>query len=840
MSLAGWGDPVRSGPAQFLEAVLAATSQGVALVGPAGEALRVNRAAEAILGLPGDQLAKALSPGDRAALFRPERLDGTPLPLMEMPTWLALQGERPRGLELRLHRPDGTVVRILASAAPVPGPDGTVAGAIITFSDVTAERSAEEKLRASEEEARGRAAMLEAVLDTIADGVIIYDSEGRTLRSSPSADSILGIPEDQRREPLAERLGRQYEVRDENGTLLRPDDMVAVRAAVHGEAVTGAMYSVRTGDAPPRWLNFSGKPLTVAGRHAGGVVSFTDLTRNKQAELELAAVTRLYAVLSRVNETIVRVRDAQALYERVCRIIVQEGGFPLAWVGRIQGRRLAPVAHWGPAAAYLDELRVEIDGEMGQGPAGTAFREDRTVVEGGFGTAPAPRPWRAAALRHGLRAAAAFPIRQGGRPVGAFIVYAASRGFFTPRQVALLESLAADLSFAVDALEQERLRASAEQELHRANVSLRNADRRKDEFLGMLSHELRNPLAPILNAARILAKADPGGPQALSARAILDRQVTHMARLVDDLLDVTRIARGRIEVRRERCDLTALVARAAEDFRALLADPAVAFRLELPARPLWAEVDPVRISQVIGNLLHNAAKFTGPGGTVTLELAGTGAGAEIRVRDTGVGIDPALMADLFEPFVQGQRSMARGEGGLGLGLALVKAIAELHGGSVAARSPGSGRGAEFTVRLPLAEPEPAGPGSAQARVQEGPAQAGRRRVLVVDDNRDAADSLAMLLRLGGFRTAVAYDGPGALDAVRADPPDFVLCDLGMPGMDGFQVAREIRAGGAAGPRLVALSGYAQPEDVARALAAGFDAHLAKPPDPDALARQLAE
>lgn len=828
-------------PASLLESVLASMSQGVVVLGPSGEILRVNRAAEAILGLSEDQLAQARRPGDRAALVRLENLDGAPAPFTDLPSWRALQGETPQGVEMRVHRPDGAVVRIQAGAAPVLAADGSVAGAVATFTDVTGQRRAEQKLRDCEEEARGRAALLEAVLDTIADGVIVYDQAGRTVRSTPAADSILGIPAEQRRAPLDQRVREQYEILREDGRPLEPEELVAVRAAVRGEAVPGELLQVRPGGAPQRWLNISGKPLVVGGRHVGGVISMTDLTRHKQAELELAAINRLYAVLSRVNETIVRIRDEQALYERVCRIVAQEGGFPLVWVGRAEGRRVVPAASWGPADGCLEALRAEADGPMGQDPAGTAVREDRRVVEDDLGSTPAGGLRWEAALRAGLRAVAAFPVRRGGRPIGAILFYANRPGTFTARQVSLLESLAANLSFALDALEQERLRTAAEQELRRANASLREADRRKDEFLGMLSHELRNPLAPILNAVRILAQAAPGSGPALEARGTLERQAGHMARLVGDLLDMTRIARGRIDLCRERIDLGQLTARAAQDFRALVADPAVRFQVELPDRPLWADADPTRITQVIGNLLHNAAKFTGPGGTVSLALApeavpGTeeapGVGV-LRVRDTGAGIDPGLLPDIFDPFIQGQRALDRNGGGLGLGLTLVKAIAGLHGGTVEARSPGRGQGAEFIVRLPLAAaPEP-------AVAVPGP-PAGHRTVLVVDDNRDAADSMALLLRLEGHQATVAYDGPGALDAVRREPPDLVLCDLGLPGMDGFQVARALRAGGSRCPRLVALSGYAQPEDVQRALAAGFDAHIAKPPDPAAIARLLAE
>jgi PAS domain S-box-containing protein len=676
--------------------------------------------------------------------------------------------------------------------------------------------------------------LLEAVLDTIADGVIVYDLEGRTVRSSPAADGILGIPVEERQVPVGERVMRQYEILTEDGRPQGREEMVAVRAAVHGETVPGALYSVRSGDAPPRWLNISGKPLFVNGRHAGGVISMTDMTERKRAEMELTVITRLYAVLSLVNEAIVRIRDEGSLCREVCRIVSEEGGFPLVWVGMVTERQVAVAASWGPATGYLGDVQVEVRGELGQGPTGTCIRENRPVVNDDFATNPATWPWRDATRAHGLRASAAFPLHRRGAAIGAITFYAGRPGFFTARQVALIEALCADVSFALDAMEQERLRSAAELELRQANESLRDADRRKDEFLGMLSHELRNPLAPIRNSIHLLRHATPDREQTNQALGIIERQAGHMARIVDDLLDVTRIAHGKIELRRSRIDLREIVDRAGEDFRGLWPDHAVRFEVVLPEGKLWADADPTRITQVIGNLLHNAAKFTRQGDRVTLSLAAADGRAEIRVRDTGSGIDPELLPRIFDPFVQGQRSLARTKGGLGLGLALVQGITRLHGGTVHAGSPGLGQGAEFTVRLPLAVPA-ADP--RQGAAGDGPPE-GSLRVLVVDDNKDAAWTLGLLLRLAGHTVDVAHDGPSALALARGNPPDAVLCDLGLPGMDGFEVARTLRAEGPKGLRLIAVSGYALPEDIQRALAAGFDSHMAKPPNPEEIMRRL--
>jgi CheY-like chemotaxis protein len=268
----------------------------------------------------------------------------------------------------------------------------------------------------------------------------------------------------------------------------------------------------------------------------------------------------------------------------------------------------------------------------------------------------------------------------------------------------------------------------------------------------------------------------------------------------------------------------------------MIQDHAVGFEVVLPAGKLWADADPTRITQVIGNLLNNAAKFTREGDRVIFSLSALGGEAEISVRDTGSGIEPALLPEIFDLFVQGNRTLARSEGGLGLGLALVKGLTELHGGTARAESSGKGQGAKFTIRLPLANfPEDQGHSAVAEALPDD-----TLRVLVVDDNKDAADTMSMMLKLAGHRVVVAYDGPSALDMAYRNPPDVVLCDLGLPGMDGYQVARALRAGGPKGLRLIAISGYALPEDIERAIGAGFDSHVAKPPDPAEIMRQVSK
>jgi CheY-like chemotaxis protein len=313
--------------------------------------------------------------------------------------------------------------------------------------------------------------------------------------------------------------------------------------------------------------------------------------------------------------------------------------------------------------------------------------------------------------------------------------------------------------------------------------------------------------------------------------------VLHLTHLVDDLLDATRIAHGKIQLHRSDVDLRELVGRAAEDQRDLVEAHGLALVVERPEGPVVVRGDEVRLLQALANLLHNAAKFTPRGGRVTLSLARADGMAEIRVRDTGAGIDPALLKEMFKPFAQAKQTLARTEGGLGLGLAFVKGLVELHDGTVAAASEGPGKGSEFTVRLPLAPARTARDGEALGPVPAGNPRK-RRRVLVVDDNHDAAETLAELVRLLGHDVDVAFDGLSAIAQARRTPPEVVLCDIGLPGMSGYDVAKALRAT-ANGVRIIALSGYAQPGDVQKAAAAGFDGHVAKPADPDQL-RQLLE
>jgi PAS domain S-box-containing protein len=385
----------------------------------------------------------------------------------------------------------------------------------------------------------------------------------------------------------------------------------------------------------------------------------------------------------------------------------------------------------------------------------------------------------------------------------------------------------------LDITEQRRL----EEELRRRAEELIGADRRKDQFLAMLAHELRNPLAPIRNAVELMRQVETIDPTFQPSREMVERQVKHLARLVDDLLDVSRITQGSIRLRKEVVDLGTIVQRAVEGNRPLIESRAHTISMQLPAEPVRLEADATRLEQVISNLLNNAAKYTMPGGHIWVTAAREGEEAVVRVRDTGIGIPPDVLDRVFEPFVQQSNgSLARTDGGLGVGLTLVRSLVEMHGGRVEASSAGLGQGSELVIRLPAQLPTeatlPAEPVAANAPRP--------LRVLVVEDNIDAAESLATLLRLWNHDVSVVHDGRTALEAAREQQPEVVLLDIGLPGLDGYQVARRLREElHLDHALLVAMTGYGQPEDRRRSREAGIQYHFVKPVEPLMLRNLLA-
>jgi PAS domain S-box-containing protein len=382
----------------------------------------------------------------------------------------------------------------------------------------------------------------------------------------------------------------------------------------------------------------------------------------------------------------------------------------------------------------------------------------------------------------------------------------------------------------------ERELAGHAGELERLNAALRENDRRKDEFLAVLAHELRNPLAPIRQAALISKAPNASDAQKRWSHDVISRQVQHMSLLLDDLLDVSRITRGTLELRPEPMDLAAVVDAAVETARPLIDAKGHALTVSLPAEPLRLIADPLRLAQVLSNLLTNAAKYTDAHGRIRLSAGCADGSLTITVADSGIGIPADALEEVFAMFSQVKTAQDRSDGGLGIGLALAKGLVELHGGRLTVKSAGLGRGSEFSVQLPLREHgSRRGPAAAPAAAATGTG----KRVLIADDNRDAAASLAICLEIDGHEVAVVHDGDAALAAFDARRPDAVLLDIGMPGLDGYDVARRMRAAGAPGElTLIAITGWGQASDKAAALRAGFDHHFTKPVEPEQLSALL--
>jgi signal transduction histidine kinase len=435
---------------------------------------------------------------------------------------------------------------------------------------------------------------------------------------------------------------------------------------------------------------------------------------------------------------------------------------------------------------------------------------------------PPKEVWQLARLEH--------PVKQGTLRVYADLLATLGQMYLQTRYHTLIEAnRLAEMTQLRDLLQQR-------------TQELTEADRRKDEFLAMLAHELRNPLAPLRSALQILRLTDVDpDPRVWQARDLMERQVQQLVRLVDDLLDISRITRGKIELRKERVDLASVMASAVEGSRPLIEARKHTLEAMLPQDALMVEADPVRLTQVLSNLLNNAAKFTPGGGQIWLTAERAGGEAIVRVRDTGAGIPANLLSTVFELFTQVNCTAGRAEGGLGIGLTLVRRLTEMHGGTVEAFSAGPDQGSEFVVRLPLLpDTPPRDEVKERNGVKGGQPPTIGRRLLVVDDNQDAAESLAALLRLLGHDVRTAPDGQIALEVAAAHHPEVVLLDLGLPGMNGWEVCRRLRRQvGLKGALVVALTGYGQEEDRRHSREVGFNAHLVKPVDLAALQELLA-
>jgi signal transduction histidine kinase/CheY-like chemotaxis protein len=537
-------------------------------------------------------------------------------------------------------------------------------------------------------------------------------------------------------------------------------------------------------------------------------------------------MARLLELSQRLSAT----QDAQPVLSELLQAVVslQHASMGVLMLYHENQHDLYTAASVGLSEEYL---RVAGRTGIGQGACGRAVAEQHPVSIEDVAQEPADAPFLEHARLAGYRAIVSVPmLTQDGGPLGAIAVYFNQPHRPAEQEMRLLELYAHQAAYALE-----------NAWLYR---QLQEQERRKDEFLAMLAHELRNPLAPIRNATQVMRLSSPPDPTLTWATDMVERQTHHLARLVNDLLDVSRLTQGKIELHKEPAGLTTILKRVIECSRPTMQERGHQFSVSMPAEPLWMQVDVTRIEQVFTNLLHNAAKYTEPGGQIWLSVEPQSEGAQhpygsalVRLKDTGIGIARELLPRIFDLFTQADQSLDRTEGGLGLGLTLVRRLVEMHGGRVEVHSEGLGRGSEFLVRLPLSMPPnfltPDILADPDYQTEEGELHAKLdhpgHRILVVDDQVDTAQSLAELLGIWGHEIRIAYDGLTALELMHAFHPDIVLLDIGLPVMNGYEVARRMReTPELADTLLVALTGYGQQEDRRHSQECGFNLHMVKP------------
>ena len=648
---------------------------------------------------------------------------------------------------------------------------------------IEAFNSQEERQRAETELEQTRS-RLERIVEAAELGIWSWEIVQDRVRADARMAALFGVPQERRLDaPLSAYLAAFH-----------PDDieptMALINAAIDGEGAYAATYRIRADAGGWRWMiarghveyDDHGAPCAVHG-----VVM--DATRQREAEQQLHATEERYrTVFDSIDEGLCVVDMIYDAGGQPCDYLFVEANpafVKQTGLSDVVGRRVRELVpdheqHWfdvfGRVAASGESVRFENE----------AHRLNR---------------W--------------------------YDVYAARLGAPEKRRVAVLFT---DIT--------ERRRSDAA--LRRMAADLSEANRLKTEFLATLAHELRNPLAPIRSGLQFIRRSPTDREAVSRVHDIMERQLDHLVNLVDDLLDVARITRGQVELRRERVDLSMVLAAAVETSMPLIEAARHAFDLRLPQEELVLEADPTRLTQVVSNLLNNAARYTPKGGRIALEARRDGEDAVVTVTDNGIGIAPEALEEVFRMFTQVGQAQQPGSGGLGIGLSLVRSLVELHGGSVSAASAGTNAGSVFTVRLPLLAAAQAALADEDGATGTAPEAAPTgRSVLVVDDNRDAAETLAALLNMMGHRAPVANDGRQALRMLPSLMPDVVFLDLGMPGMSGYEVAMAIREDARlAGIRLVALTGWGGEADRARTKAAGFDEHLTKPATVEAIEEVL--
>jgi PAS domain S-box-containing protein len=716
--------------------------------------------------------------------------------------------------------------------------------------EITERRRMEEELRvAREREARDRAQAeaaraeseaaqrrLQVIVEQMPAGVMIADPSGEVTFTNHQATAIFHGPVPATRS--TRELETTFEAWDREGRRLRAEEFPLARGLA-GESVLGEEVHFRRLDGSPGVVRANAAPIRgTNGETLGGITVYYDITQEKEFEQQLREENRINETLHKLGASFATELDEQKLLQLITDEATALTGaqFGSFFFNVVDGRGESYMLYTLSGVPREAFARFPM-------PRNTAIFSPTFAGQGVMRLDDVTKDPRygKSAPHHGMpqghlpvRSYLAIPVlTRKGEVLGGLFFGHSEPGRFREQQERILVGLVPQAAIALENARLYKTLRASEEKAQRAVEQASEADRRKDEFLAMLGHELRNPLAPIVTALQLMrTRSNEVAPH---ERSVIERQVGHLSRLVDDLLDVSRITRGKIELKRQPVELSEVVRKAVEIASPVLEERNHHLTLDVPGAGAAVDADPVRLAQVVANLLNNAAKYTEPRGRILLSVGRQGAEVLIRVRDNGIGIEPSLLPRLFQLFTQGKRALDRSQGGLGLGLTLVKSLVEMHGGSVSATSDGPGKGSEFTVRLPALE----APALArQPNAAPAPSAARRRslqRILVVDDNPDAADTLAEALRLEGHEVRVALDGPGALAIAPGFRPHSALLDIGLPVMDGYELAGRLRNHPAlAGIRLIAVSGYGQPTDRRRSLDAGFAEHLVKPVELEAI------
>jgi PAS domain S-box-containing protein len=693
----------------------------------------------------------------------------------------ALAGEVVSEEADRFDRADGTVQWLDWEVRPWQNADGEVGGIVISMEEITERKQMESALQKSEAEVRQQRDELDWVYQNTPIGLCLLDRNLRYLRINRRLAEMNG-------QPVEAHLGRT--VAEVVPALVDRVEQVTQQILATGEAVTDIEFVDETASQPgaTRYWNSSWHPLF---RDDGAITGFgavvEDITARRQAEVALRASEKRFRGLTQAIPSMTFESDPVGgntfSSETWCAYtgMTAEESAGAGWAKAVHPDDLQNSAQLWAKALHAGEL---------------------------------------CETRHRIRAADG------------------SYRWYLVRLQPQLGREGQSLRWAGSCTDIE--------DMIQAEARLRQADKRKDEFLAMLAHELRNPLAPIRNAIHIMQRVSPTDAKFQIAREMINRQVNHITRLVDDLLDATRVAHGALRLHIERVDLASIARQTAEDYRGMLAERGLILNVDIPAGSVWVNGDPTRLAQMLSNLLDNASKFTDGAGTVTVALhQRSGKAGEthalLSVRDTGVGIDSEMLPQVFDVFAQADRSLNRSRGGLGLGLALVKGLTDLHGGSLDVESAGAGQGAEFRIRLPLAEAinTSAHQDETTLTTTVNPNPNRGRRVLVIEDDGAVADSMRTLLDLHGHIVEIANSGETGIASAKTFRPEVLLCDVGLPGMNGYEVARALRADPELGRiHLIAMTGYGSEEDRLATEEAGFDLHLTKPVDPDRLVELL--